>query len=50
MAGGANVEWADFLLKNLLPVTLGNLVGGALCQTAPYAAIYGTLGKKRVVA
>eukprot|EP00611_Tribonema_gayanum_P007596 TRINITY_DN16994_c0_g1_i5.p1 TRINITY_DN16994_c0_g1~~TRINITY_DN16994_c0_g1_i5.p1 ORF type:complete len:303 (-),score=100.12 TRINITY_DN16994_c0_g1_i5:262-1170(-) len=47
MAGGAKVKWIDFLTKNLLPVTLGNIVGGALCQAAPYGSVYGTLGKKR---
>ena len=33
----------DFLLKNLLPVTLGNIVGGALCVALSYSSIHGTL-------
>merc|ERR1712146_400456 len=28
---GAAVSWKAFLLNNLLPVTLGNIVGGAVC-------------------
>ncbi|CAM9745512.1 unnamed protein product [Chrysoparadoxa australica] len=43
MAMGADVTWADFLTKNLLPVTLGNIVGGVVCQTMPFAAIFGSL-------
>ncbi len=27
---GADITWADFLIKNLVPATLGNLVGGAV--------------------
>ena len=30
IAAGADVSWQDFLLKNLLPVTLGNIVAGRL--------------------
>jgi formate transporter len=26
---------ANFLIKNLLPVTIGNIVGGAFCLGAP---------------
>lgn len=26
---GADITWGDFMLKNLIPATLGNLVGGA---------------------
>jgi ferredoxin-nitrite reductase len=39
---GAKVSYADFLLKNLLPVTLGNIVGGAGCVGLGYAAAYGS--------
>lgn len=28
---GADVSWADMWIKNLVPVTLGNIVGGAFC-------------------
>lgn len=43
MALGAPVSAADFLLRNLLPVTLGNIVGGALCMAAAYRLCYGSL-------
>jgi len=42
---GAAVSWSDFLLKNLLPVTLGNIVGGAGCVAAAFSYAYGALGK-----
>ena len=36
---GANVGWGGFLLSNLLPVTLGNIVGGCLVGIV-YRAVY----------
>jgi formate/nitrite transporter len=39
---GAAVSWSSFLMKNLLPVTLGNIVGGALCVAAVFSWAYGT--------
>lgn len=33
--------WGSFLLKNLLPVTLGNLVGGGVCVAGSYWFVYG---------
>jgi formate transporter len=36
----ANLTWAGFLLKNLLPVTLGNIVGGSLLVGLVYWSIY----------
>lgn len=45
LLSGADATWADVAVKNLLPVTLGNIVGGAVCQTGLYAAVYGTLLK-----
>ena len=33
---GAAVTWKSFLLSNLLPVTLGNIVGGALCVAGAF--------------
>ncbi len=36
----ANLPWAGFLLGNMLPVTLGNLVGGACCAGALYWYVY----------
>ena len=40
---GAPITTADFLMKNLLPVTLGNIVGGAGCVAMGYSAAYGSL-------
>lgn len=47
LASGASdtVSWADIVLKNILPVTLGNIVGGAVCQAGLYSAVYGSLLK-----
>jgi formate/nitrite transporter len=42
MLYGANVTWAQFLLGNLVPVTLGNIVGGAVFVGVVYWYIYGT--------
>eukprot|EP01038_Epipyxis_sp_PR26KG_P005178 gene5178-7205_t len=39
---GAEITIIDFLWKNLFPVTLGNIVGGALCVGAAYAYVYGS--------
>ena len=44
MVLGAPVTVSDFLLRNLLPVTLGNVVGGALCMATAYSLCYGRLG------
>lgn len=33
---GADITWASFLIKNLLPVTLGNIIGGGLFVGAAY--------------
>jgi formate/nitrite transporter len=38
---GAAVSWQAFFMKNLLPVTLGNIVGGALMVAAVYSWAYG---------
>ncbi len=45
-AGVPGVTWSAFLLNNLLPVTLGNIVAGALCMATTYSLAYGSLGKK----
>ena len=34
-----------FLMKNLLPVTLGNIAGGAIAVAAVFSWAYGSLGK-----
>lgn len=41
----SSVSWMDIALKNILPVTLGNIVGGAVCQAGLYSAVYGSLTK-----
>jgi len=46
IALGAKVTFAKFLTANLLPVTLGNIVGGALFVATAYSFIFGALGKK----
>ena len=38
---GANILWSSFLLDNLLPVTLGNIVGGVIFVAFIYSVIYG---------
>jgi formate/nitrite transporter len=40
MLAGLDVTWSQFFTANLLPVTLGNLVGGALFVGLPYAWLY----------
>jgi formate/nitrite transporter len=40
MLVGLDASWGDFLLHNLLPATLGNIVGGALMIGLPYAWIF----------
>ncbi|KAA6417185.1 MAG: formate transporter [Trebouxia sp. A1-2] len=46
MAVGADISPSTYLLKNLLPVTLGNIVGGAIGVAGFYSYVYGTLGQK----
>ena len=42
--GSADVGWSAFLIRNLIPVTLGNLVGGAGLVGMTYWLIYGRIG------
>jgi formate transporter len=35
-----NLTWANFFLKNLLPVTIGNIIGGALMVGVVYWFVY----------
>mmetsp|Transcript_16898 Transcript_16898/g.21903 ORF Transcript_16898/g.21903 Transcript_16898/m.21903 type:complete len:310 (-) Transcript_16898:334-1263(-) len=39
---GAKISLSDFLIKNLLPVTLGNIIGGGLFVGLFYYNVYGT--------
>ena len=44
---GANISWMQMFTKNLIPVSLGNIIGGALCAMGPYGASFGNwLGKE----
>jgi len=43
---GAAVSWKSFVMTNLLPVTLGNIVGGAVMVAAVFCATYGNWLKK----
>jgi formate/nitrite transporter len=43
---GADITIKQMFLKNLIPVTLGNIVGGALCVMGPYGLSFGNWGKK----
>jgi formate transporter len=35
-----SLNWGNFLLNNLLPVTIGNIIGGAILVAAVYWAVY----------
>lgn len=36
----ANLTWTNFLVRNLIPVTIGNIIGGAVLVGAAYWFIY----------
>jgi formate/nitrite transporter len=42
----ANVGWYGFLVKNLVPVTLGNIIGGGFFVATLYWSVYIRKGKK----
>ena len=44
---GGGVSWRDFLMKNLLPVTLGNIFAGAVVVGLSYTCIHGSLLDKK---
>lgn len=44
---GAKVTFSEFLWNNLLPVTLGNTLGGFLFVGTAFAFIHGSLGKSK---
>ena len=37
---GANITWIDFIINNLIPATIGNIVGGAIFIGLIYGYIY----------
>lgn len=43
---GAEITIGDMFIKNLIPVTLGNIIGGLLCVMAPYGTTLGNWFKK----
>jgi formate transporter len=47
MLRGADVSIAQMFTKSLIPVTLGNIIGGALFCMAPFGITYGKWGKKQ---
>ncbi|MDV7188036.1 formate/nitrite transporter family protein [Lutibacter sp. TH_r2] len=38
---GADITWTTFIVKNLIPATLGNIVGGVLFVGMPYGYLFG---------
>jgi formate/nitrite transporter len=44
---GAAVTWGDFIVKNLIPVTLGNIVGGGFFVAGLYWFVYMRKGKQK---
>lgn len=47
MVLGAKVSFNEFLWNNLLPVTLGNTIGGVIFVATAFAFIHGSLGKPK---
>ena len=44
MAAGGEVSAMDVIMKNVVPVTIGNIIAGAIVFAASYSYIYGKLG------
>lgn len=48
VAGGAGASaWVDFVVLNLVPVTIGNAIGGAVCVAGAYWVAFGGGGGGR---
>lgn len=47
MALGAPVTLSDFFIKNLIPVTIGNIFAGMVIMGPYYCTVFGSLGKKK---
>lgn len=45
-AVGASLNWANFISKNLIPVTLGNIIGGVVFVALFYWSAYSRYAKK----
>ena len=44
IAAGADVSWMDAIMKNILPVTVGNIIAGAIFVSASNSYMHGKLG------
>ena len=44
MRAGASVSVMDTIVKNILPVTIGNIIAGAVVFAATHSYLYGALG------
>lgn len=44
---GADITYKTMFVKNLIPVTLGNIVGGLLCVMAPFGTTMGSWFKEK---
>ena len=44
LLGGADISLVDTILKNFIPVTLGNAIAGGLVVAAGYSYQFGKLG------
>lgn len=44
---GAEITISQMFIKNLIPVTLGNIVGGALCVMGPFGMTLGNWFKDK---
>ena len=44
IAAGADISVMDTIVKNVIPVTIGNIIAGAVVFAASYSYLYGALG------
>jgi formate/nitrite transporter FocA (FNT family) len=47
IALGAELTFGQFITQNLIPVTLGNIIGGLVFMGTASSYFYGSLGKKK---
>ena len=45
LLGGAELSITDVIVKNLIPVTIGNAIAGAIIVGAGYSYAFGKLGE-----
>lgn len=46
-AAALNTGWSEFFINNLIPVTLGNIAGGAILVAGMYTLIHGRLPRQQ---